>query len=180
MKFINPVLLVSDEATGKAYARQLSPWEQNLVLQQLQALDGGALKMTEIAPVIVRGVNVSEERARQIVEASQQQYSGRGFRRNVYRSPDITQQSINARINAKLPPSLVEAMREPCECITDFRGQCVDCGQPLPKVAPVQNPCPHEWTASEGRTASGYVCRLCGDYDGPFTERNYNPEKYQK
>ncbi len=131
MKFINPVLLVSDEATGKAYARQLSPWEQNLVLQQLQALDGGALKMTEIAPVIVRGVNVSEERARQIVEkrdiaatTGRQRHSG-----NPQQIPTPAQQRVNDRINAKLPPSLVEAMREPCEHETIIAGRCLVCDQ---------------------------------------------------
>lgn len=107
MKFINPVLLVSDEATGKAYARQLSPWEQNLVLQQLQALDGGALKMTEIAPVIVRGVNVSEERARHIVEkqtTGRQRHSGN--------------------------PQQIPA----CEHLADFAGQCVECGMSVDEI----------------------------------------------
>lgn len=175
MKFINPVLLVSDEATGKAYARQLSPWEQNLVLQQLQALDGGALKMTEIAPVIIRGVNVSEERARHIVEKQQSLHLSartgvQAFedmakapgiaeqligKRTEYPQKDVGHKNINARINAKLPPSLVDAMAQPPAC-------------------------DHHWIASEGRTASGWLCSKCGDYDGPFTERNYNPEKYQK
>lgn len=67
MKFKNGVVILEDEANGKAYARQLNGWEQNLVLAQLQALDGGALKVVEIAPIIVRGANVSEARARQIM-----------------------------------------------------------------------------------------------------------------
>ncbi|GEM_PF-4518864 len=27
--------------------------------------------------------------------------------------------------------------------------------------------CVHEWIPSQGRTASGYLCRKCGDYNGP-------------
>lgn len=29
--------------------------------------------------------------------------------------------------------------------------------------------CVHEWIPSEGRTASGYLCRKCGDYNGPVS-----------
>lgn len=36
----------------------------------------------------------------------------------------------------------------------------------LPKDIPV-SVCEHEWIASEGRTASGWLCRKCGDYNGP-------------
>ena len=36
----------------------------------------------------------------------------------------------------------------------------------LPKDTPVSL-CEHEWVASEGRTASGWLCRKCGDYNGP-------------
>lgn len=68
MKFSNAVIVMTDAATGKPYARVLSDFETNLVLAQLQALDDGALKAQEIAPFILRGANVSEERAREIVE----------------------------------------------------------------------------------------------------------------
>lgn len=27
--------------------------------------------------------------------------------------------------------------------------------------------CQHKWVSSEGRTASGWLCSICGDYDGP-------------
>ncbi|HAZ2983871.1 TPA: hypothetical protein J0587_004698, partial [Salmonella enterica subsp. enterica serovar Kentucky] len=30
--------------------------------------------------------------------------------------------------------------------------------------------CVHDWIPSEGRTASGYLCRKCGDYNGPESE----------
>lgn len=30
--------------------------------------------------------------------------------------------------------------------------------------------CAHDWIYSEGRTASGYLCRKCGDYNGPESE----------
>lgn len=30
--------------------------------------------------------------------------------------------------------------------------------------------CAHDWIPSEGRTASGYLCRKCGDYNGPELE----------
>lgn len=36
----------------------------------------------------------------------------------------------------------------------------------LPKDSPV-SVCEHEWIPSEGRTASGWLCRKCGDYNGP-------------
>lgn len=115
MKFANPVLLLTDADTGKAYARPLNQWEQNLVLQQLQALDGGALKLTEIAPCIIRGVNVSEERA-QVLLCDQQQREARDrivekqqrLHLVAREGVDGLQQMANAHINAKLPPSLVD------------------------------------------------------------------------
>jgi len=64
----NVVLLFQDSDTGKAYCRTLSQWEVNLVLAQLQALDGDALKAIEIEPVIIRGAGVSEEKAKRILE----------------------------------------------------------------------------------------------------------------
>lgn len=120
MKFANPVLLLTDAVTGKAYARPLDQWEQNLVLQQLQALDGGALKLTEIAPCIIRGVNVSEERAQVLLRDQQQREARDRIAEKQQRlhlvareGVDGLQQMANTHINAKLPPSLVDAMNLP-------------------------------------------------------------------
>lgn len=94
MKFINGAIVMTDEATGKPYARAFTASELNLVLAIVQGFDEGALRAQEIAPFILRGVNVSEERARQIV----------------YHQRDVGKESINARINAKLPRSITEAL----------------------------------------------------------------------
>lgn len=31
--------------------------------------------------------------------------------------------------------------------------------------------CQHKWVSSEGRTASGWLCSICGDYDGPTGDK---------
>lgn len=66
MKFENAAIVMTDTDTGKPYARPLSAWELNLVLSQLQALDGGALKAREIAPFVMRTVGISQEAAERI------------------------------------------------------------------------------------------------------------------
>lgn len=66
MKFENAAIVMTDTDTGKPYARPLSQWELNLVLSQLQALDGGALKAREIAPFVMRTVGISQEAAERI------------------------------------------------------------------------------------------------------------------
>lgn len=66
MKFENAAIVMTDSDTGKPYARPLSAWELNLVLSQLQALDGGALKAREIAPFVMRTVGISQEAAERI------------------------------------------------------------------------------------------------------------------
>lgn len=68
MKFENGAVVMTDTDTGKPYARSLSAWELNLVLSQLQALDGETLKAREVVPFILRTPNVSEVKARRIAE----------------------------------------------------------------------------------------------------------------
>lgn len=68
MKFENSAIVMTDAETGKPYARQLTQWELNMVLAQLQALDGGALKARQVAPFILRDHNLSEEEALSIIE----------------------------------------------------------------------------------------------------------------
>lgn len=68
MNIENATVVFSDADTGKAYARQMTVWEANLVMGQLQALDDGPLKAIEVAPFILRSPGVSEERAQQIVK----------------------------------------------------------------------------------------------------------------
>jgi len=68
MKFENAAIVMTDSDTGKPYARPLSAWELNLVLSQLQALDGGALKAREIAPFVLHSVGVSPQQAQRIAE----------------------------------------------------------------------------------------------------------------
>lgn len=68
MKFENSAIVMTDAETGKPYARQLTPWELNMVLAQLQALDGGALNARQVAPFILRDHNISEDEARRIIE----------------------------------------------------------------------------------------------------------------
>lgn len=68
MKFENAAIVMTDTDTGKPYARPLSAWELNLVLSQLQALDGGALKAQEIAPFVLHSVGVSPQQAQRIAE----------------------------------------------------------------------------------------------------------------
>lgn len=68
MKFENGAVVMTDTDTGKPYARVLSAWELNLVLSQLQALDGETLKAREVVPFILRTPNVSEAKARRIAE----------------------------------------------------------------------------------------------------------------
>lgn len=50
---VTNVAVVFTTADGKANMRKLSEWESTLVLAQLQELDGGALKATEIQPVLL-------------------------------------------------------------------------------------------------------------------------------
>lgn len=67
MKLENVVILMSDAVTGIAYARELSPFEVNLIVRQLQALDNGELKLIEVEPVIIRSKGMSDERAAQLL-----------------------------------------------------------------------------------------------------------------
>lgn len=32
--------------------------------------------------------------------------------------------------------------------------------------------CEHNWISNEGRTMSGYLCSICGDYSGPMGVKN--------
>jgi hypothetical protein len=59
---------MTDTDTGKPYARVLSAWELNLVLSQLQALDGETLNAREIAPFVIRTPGVSQANAERIAE----------------------------------------------------------------------------------------------------------------
>lgn len=68
MKFEHGAVVMTDSETGKPYARFLSPMELNLVLGQLQALDGGALNAREVAPFIMRTTGVSQGDAERIAE----------------------------------------------------------------------------------------------------------------
>jgi len=68
MRFENSAIVMTDAETGIPYARQLTPWELNMVLAQLQALDGGALNARQVAPFILRDHKISEDEARSIIE----------------------------------------------------------------------------------------------------------------
>jgi hypothetical protein len=159
MKFENGAVVMTDTDTGKPYARVLSAWELNLVLSQLQALDGETLNAREVVPFILRTPNVSEEKARRIAEkqAGLHHLAGHG-----------TQALIDMAINARLPASLVHAVEtfEHGGTTRAVVGRHKISADNLPKGAPVSK-CEHEWIASEGRTASGWLCRKCGGYDGP-------------
>lgn len=68
MKFENGAVVMTDTDTGKPYARVLTAWELNLVLSQLQALDGETLNAREIAPFVLRTTGVSQADAERIAE----------------------------------------------------------------------------------------------------------------
>lgn len=53
---LNTVAVVFQDNDGKARARMLTVWEANLVLGQLQALDGGTLHAREVTPFELRSV----------------------------------------------------------------------------------------------------------------------------
>lgn len=188
MKFENAAIVMTDTDTGKPYARPLSAWELNLVLSQLQALDGGALKAREIAPFVMRTPGIRQADAEHIAQkqAGLHHVARNGVQAFVDMAkadtapPPITDQLIGKRVSlkvgrvthgtGKIPGGVQQiAKQQPakaCECITDFRGQCVDCGQPLPKTTPVdravakaallyrQKHCPHE-------TVLAGVCIVC-------------------
>lgn len=142
MKFENAAIVMTDTDTGKPYARPLSAWELNLVLSQLQALDGGALKAREIAPFVMRTVGISQEAAERI--ANKQSGLHYVARQGAKAFEDMAHaHTVNG--TGKIPGGLQQIAK----------------GKPA---------CNHEWIASEGRTASGVLCRKCGDYDGPATE----------
>lgn len=68
MKLENGAIVMTDSETGKPYARFLSQFELNLVLAQLQALDGGTLNAREIAPFVMRTTGISQAAAERIAQ----------------------------------------------------------------------------------------------------------------
>lgn len=68
MKPENGAIVMTDSETGKPYARFLSQFELNLVLAQLQALDGGTLNAREIAPFVMRTTGISQAQAERIAQ----------------------------------------------------------------------------------------------------------------
>jgi len=153
MKFENAAIVMTDTDTGKPYARPLSAWELNLVLSQLQALDGGALKAREIAPFVMRTVGISQEAAERIANKQ----SGLHY---------------VARQGAKAFEDMANAARTasglPCHPHVWIDGVCGKCGEPFnPQITPVnadvleaarkpwQKHCPHN-EHYHGR------CQVCG------------------
>jgi len=147
MKFENAAIVMTDTDTGKPYARPLSAWELNLVLSQLQALDGGALKAREIAPFVLHSVGVSPQQAQRIAEkqAGLQQAARQGvqaFEDMANAARFITQSGtlhIDLQRMANAPPqiipidaALVEAARKPwqkhCPHEEHYHGRCQVCG----------------------------------------------------
>lgn len=156
MKFENAAIVMTDTDTGKPYARPLSQWELNLVLSQLQALDGGALKAREIAPFVMRTPGISQADAERIAnkQAGLHYVAGEGVQafEDMAKAPSIADQLIGKRVSLKVGR------------VTHGTGKIPGGVQQIAKPQPA---CNHEWIASEGRTASGVLCRKCGDYDGP-------------
>lgn len=116
MKFENAAIVMTDTDTGKPYARQLSAWELNLVLSQLQALDGGALKAREIAPFVMRTPGVTEDEARQLIETEQAQ--------------SVLDRRVGKRVTVQITP----AKRAPnhAQCCAEAGGDVsvCDCANP--------------------------------------------------
>lgn len=139
MKFINGAIVMTNAEEGKPFGIMLSAAELNLVLAVVQGLHDGKLRAQEIAPFILRGVNVSEERARQIIAEQD-----------------------------SLPKSITEALvgKEVRLRITKRTNMTGLPPQQIPKDTPAA-PCAHEWISSQGRTASGVLCAKCGEYNPP-------------
>ena len=132
MKFSQAVIIVTDEDTGKPYARQLSAWEINLELSQLQALDGGALKAVEVAPFILRGASVSEERAQRILQKQNSLHLGarEGVEALIGRRVTVALNLPGRQAGGK--GSRVQQLPKPqpakaCEHETIIAGRCITC-----------------------------------------------------
>jgi len=149
MKFENAAIVMTDTDTGKPYARQLSAWELNLVLSQLQALDGGALKAREIAPFVMRTTGVSQADAERIAQkqAGLHHVARNGVQAFVDMAkadtapPPITDQLIGKRVSLKVGrvthgtgkiPGGVQQIAKPqpakaCPHETVLAGVCIEC-----------------------------------------------------
>lgn len=169
MKFINGAVVMTDLDTGKPFTRVLSPWELNLVLGQLQALDGGTLNAREIAPFIMRSPGVTEDEARELIETEQAQSV---LDRLVGKRVTVqitTAKSPLPRAEQLLAMQELTDMRQEGEADGTFKHCGTHKGGTVRVPTPPQNlpRCDHHWVSSEGRTVSGLVCRNCGDYNPP-------------
>lgn len=167
MKFEHGAVVMTDSETGKPYARFLSPMELNLVLGQLQALDGGALNAREVAPFIMRTTGVSQGDAERIAEK-------RAGLHVVAR--EGTQAFVDMANSATQPPAITDQLIG--KRVTVPLGRVTGTGKipgGVQHIAKPQPECKHEWIDSEGRTSSGVLCQKCGAYDLPAPPTGPNP-----
>lgn len=148
MKPENGAIVMTDSETGKPYARFLSQFELNLVLAQLQALDGGTLNAREIAPFVMRTTGISQAQAERIAQKQAGLHT-------------VAREGVEALVDGLIG----KQVSVPVSRVTG-RQRYSGGVQQIPKAQPAKA-CDHEWIASEGRTASGVLCRKCGDYNGP-------------
>lgn len=114
MKFINGAVVMTDIETGKPYSRFLSPMELNLVLGQLQALDGGTLNAREVAPFIIRTPGVTEDEARELIETEQAQ--------------TVLDRLVGKRVTVQITPAKALAEPHPFDAPPAKRTVCYQCG----------------------------------------------------
>lgn len=149
MKFENAAIVMTDTDTGKPYARPLSAWELNLVLSQLQALDGGALKAQEIAPFVLHSVGVSPQQAQRIAEkqAGLQQAARQGVQAfedmaHAHRVAGLLEADAPRTVKGtgKIPGGLQQIAKgtpatsdkpkgSVCPHETIIAGECIECAQ---------------------------------------------------
>ena len=132
MKFINGAIVMTDEATGKPYARAFTATELNLVLAIVQGFDEGALRVQEIAPFILRGASVSEERAQRILQKQNSLHLGarEGVEALIGRRVTVAlnlpgRQAGGKGSTVQQLPKLQPA--KACEHETIIAGRCITC-----------------------------------------------------